>query len=136
MDVTLAMQKAVVAALRGDEDFDAAAEVWDRVPQNSATPYVQIDYVTKTPWPVRSFGQEVTVNLQVWSGEGGAAEALEIVALVDAVLDVDHQTSGITPSGFDVVRMWNEYTDTQPRGEDGMTRGVPMRFRAWVQPSP
>lgn len=135
MDVTLALQKAVVAALRGDAAFDAAAEVWDRVPQGTAAPYVQIDYLTKAPWPARRLGWECSINLQVWSGEGGAAEALEIVALVDAVLDVDHATSGLTATGFEIVRLWNEYTDTAPRGEDGVTRGVPMRFRAWVQPA-
>lgn len=133
MDVALALQKGVFKALTEDAPFTAAASVYDRVPERAAVPYVQIDYITRMVWPARPLGWELTVHLQVWSGEGGAAEGLEIVDLVNAVLDVDHDTAGIITPGFRVVRLWNEYTDTAPRGDDGMTRGVPMRFRAWMQ---
>lgn len=134
MDVTLAVQKAIVLALRANAGFAAAAEVWDTPPQHAAVPYVQIDYVTKQPWPAKLLGWELTVNMQIWTGSGSAAEALEIVELIDAVLD---DVATLAPTGFSVVRCWNEYTDTSGyRGEDGYTRGVPVRYRLWVQESP
>ena len=133
MDVALAVQQAVVVALRANGSFAAAATVWDRVPQGQAAPYVQIVSTTKQPWPAKRLGWEVTLTATVWTGTGSAQQALDIVALMDAVLD---DTSTLAPTGYAVVRCFNEFTDTIDRGEDGVTRGAAVRYRIWVQTAP
>lgn len=103
--------------------------VYDYVDENTKFPYVTIGDPTVTPFPTKtSHGEEVLVNLHVYSKYKGKGEAFGILNLmVQAATKSDLQLEG----GFSVFRMElegiNVITDI-----DGKTKHGIARFKVWV----
>ena len=103
--------------------------VYDYVDENTKFPYVTIGDPTVSPFPTKtSHGEEVLVNLHVFSKYKGKTEAFEILNLmVRAATKEDLQLEG----GFTVIRMelegMNVITDI-----DGKTKHGIARFKVWV----
>ena len=103
--------------------------VYDYVDENTKFPYVAIGDPTVSPFPTKtSHGEEVLVNLHVFSKYKGKAEAFGILNLmVQAATKSDLQLEG----GFTVFRMelegMNVITDI-----DGKTKHGIARFKVWV----
>lgn len=102
--------------------------VYDYVDENTKFPYVTIGDPTISPFPTKtSHGEEVLVNLHVFSKYKGKTEAFEILNLmVQAATKED-----LTIEGFTFIRMelegMNVITDI-----DGKTKHGIARFKVWV----
>jgi len=103
--------------------------VYDYVDENTTFPYVTIGDPTVSPFATKtSHGEEVLINLHVYSKYKGKTEAFEILNLmVQAATKSDLQLEG----GFSVFRMelegMNVITDI-----DGKTKHGIARFKVWV----
>jgi hypothetical protein len=127
-DPSLALQKALVAALRGETD--AGVNVFDDVPTSDPFPRITLgEGQTIGDFQDCRDGSEVFIELNVWSRKVGFPEAKTIASqartiLNDADLDLDGH-----------VRDLMEFQDTvYSRDPDGRTRRARMTLRALTQP--
>lgn len=103
--------------------------VYDYVDENTKFPYVTIGNPTVSPFDTKtSHGEEVLVNLHVFSKYKGQTETFDILNLmIRAATKEDLQLEG----GFAVFRMelegMNVITDI-----DGKTKHGIARFKVWV----
>lgn len=132
MSVELALQKAIIDTLKDDAGLAVALaqRVYDKVPATAALPYVHFRYIQVIADEADCVdGQEVHIDLDVWSNKPGKTEASRIVGLVRSalngrtlVLDEPHALLEITFQDSDVG----------DGGAEGLTRGR-MTFRALVE---
>lgn len=124
------LHEAFYNQLSGDTALKSRVTgVYDYVDENTKFPYVTIGDPTVSPFSTKtSHGEEVLVNLHVFSKYKGKMEAFGILNLmVQAATKTDLQLEG----GFSVVRMElegiNVITDI-----DGKTKHGIARFKVWV----
>ena len=82
-DPTLALHTALLAALQGV----CSCDVWDGVPQDTAYPYVVMEYTSSSNADFIG-GQRVDeryVYLSVWSRVDGQAEVMDIMSEIDTL---------------------------------------------------
>jgi len=113
-DSTLALQEALIAALRGDAAIAAlvgtqafaspigtVVKVFDPAPQEVTFPYVSLGSEICEPLDTATAtGSETAWQIDVWSRKPGAAEAREIMAAIRACL---HEAD-LTVAGHQFVR--------------------------------
>lgn len=97
IEPSLALQKAVVAALKADAALQGlvGGRVFDRVPGDAAYPYVSLgDETVVDDGDQCHAGAETSLTLDVWSDEVGRVQAKQIAARVAAVLDAELAVDG------------------------------------------
>jgi hypothetical protein len=124
------LHEAFYAQLSGDTALNSKVTgVYDYVDENTKFPYVTIGNPTVSPFPTKtSHGEEILVNLHVYSKYKGKTEAFDILNLmIRAATKEDLQLEG----GFTVFLMelegMNVITDI-----DGKTMHGIARFKVWV----
>ncbi len=124
------LQPAIVAKLKGDATLmGMITGVFDHVPQGQAFPYIQVGEATETPR--NTFGRkgrEATLTIHIYSQYQGFKEGLQIYSKVDDLLDGEP----LQLSTFQLVFLQNDGTNTII-GPDGITRQIPVQYRAFVQ---
>jgi hypothetical protein len=129
IDVSLALQDAVVAALRTDESVSALVgpRVYDRVPSGAVRPYISIGPSQATQDDATCIeGMEVFQQVDVWSSQPGYAECKTIAAAVKTALHrLEIEKSGVT---FEIE---HRFTNTF-RDADGLTSHSVLSFRALI----
>lgn len=128
-DPSLALQKAIIAALRGATD--AAGNVFDTVPEGDAFPRVTVgDGQSIADLADCYDGTETNLQIDVWSRAVGWPEAKRIASAVRETLhDAD-----LTLDGHHLELLQFEGAQFL-RDPDGITRHVAMTFRALTQPA-
>lgn len=136
-DPSLALQAAIVAALKGSADLTAllAERIYDRVPEAARFPYMsygedQVAEADADGGTCLIEGFEVFVTLHVWSRAVGRAEAKRIGGAVRATL----HNRALPVSGFALHEFEHISTDyfTDP---DGLTTHGVCQFRALIDPA-
>lgn len=125
---TLALQKAVVAALLGDAAVTAAVgdRLYDAPPREPVFPYVTIGETRVSDWSTGTEeGAEHRLSLQVWSRERGKRQCYEIMDAIEATL----HDAALTLDGHALVNLRFEFAEVG-RERDGITWRAAMRFRA------
>lgn len=130
-DSQFALQEAIYTALTGDATLQGfiSTRVYDRPPQDSAFPYVDIGEGTATDFDTKTEnGMEQTVSIHSWSRDQGRKEVKQIMsAIVDAL---DQQSLSVT--GHSLVLLRFEFS-TVEHDPDGYTQHGVQRFRALTQ---
>lgn len=132
MSVELALQKAIVGKLKADADLTAAVagRVYDKVPSTAVLPYIHFRYVQAVEDSADCLdGQEVFIDLDVWSNAVGKPEASRIVGLVRSALN--HQEL-VLDDPHALLEITHQDSDVGDGGAEGLTRGR-MSFRALVE---
>ena len=123
------LQQAIFTALNVSAvTSDLSCGVYDDVPQNATYPYIALGEETVIDFSTKDIhGNEITINIHVWSQYKGSKETKQIM---DKIHDLLHNTS-ISVSGFNLVNIRFEFSDIL-RDPDGITRHGVMRFRAII----
>lgn len=137
-----AVQRAIVAILRGDATLDGllarAKNVTPPVPavvdgpaEGQAYPYVSTgDHLSISANDLTSFGREITETLHVWTQTRSMAPGQTIADRIVALLD--HQVAAVSavlvPLGHRCVRIEHEF-DQALRDPDPQIRHHVLRFR-------
>lgn len=126
-DPSLALQKAVVAALRAA----VGAAVYDQVPPSSVFPRITVgEGQVLGDYADCYLGSDTSFDVHVWSRAVGFPEAKALAsqvrdALHDQMLPLDGHTVGLL-----------QFTQSQMlRDPDGLTSHLVLTFRALTQPS-
>lgn len=130
---TLALQKAVVAALTADAAVGALIgdRIYDATPRNATFPYLTIGQTNLVDWSTGTeAGAEHELMLHAWSRERGKREVYAIAEAVAAVL----HDAALTLDGHALVNLRLEFSDTR-RDPDGITYHAALRFRAVTEPT-
>ena len=133
-DSQLAVQAAVVAALRADSSLtgllaEGAASVLDHVPQSTPFPYLVVGESASKAFDTKTEeGMEQLVTLHSWSTYSGMAEIKDIMAAVVAALD----RASLTVIGHDLVDI-SFLSSEAMLDEDGVTRHGLQRFRVLTE---
>lgn len=128
LDAGAAVQMAVWQALTAAPSIGAG--VYDRVPENAAYPQIEITGGMQRDWShavVR--GEQITVEIHIWSRYNGYAEARSLMAEVRRRLDL--QPLVLPVEGMNLVDMMYTTTDLM-MDVDMMTRHGIVRFNATV----
>ncbi len=122
----LECQKAIYSRLTGDSTLNAIISgVYDRVPDNTAYPYVTIGNAQWRDWSTQSRqGSEIHLDVHAYSRKGGRKEALDIMARVYALL---HDGS-LSVTGHHLVMMRCESAQVRQM-EDGLSYAGEMNVR-------
>ena len=127
-DPALALQKAVRDALRNSAPLTAliGTRVYDRVPQGTAFPFVQIgeDFLLGDD----TYGDftEATVTVHVYSRAVGKVEAKTIAGVIRDVLAVQ-----LRVAGFQTVE-WRFLSTRSIPDRDGLTEHLVMEFEYYL----
>ena len=124
----LALQKALVLALKADADVSAlvSTRVYDEPPESVTYPYVRIGGIE--PSPVRTDGKsasEVTFGIEAHSRP--ASGRVECTRIAEAVVAALNETS-LVVTGFTTV-MVHWVTQTVARDSDGQSYSGTIVFR-------
>jgi hypothetical protein len=128
LDAGAAVQQAVFQALTAAPPIGAG--VFDRVPENAAYPQIEITGSTQRDWShavVR--GEQITVEIHIWSRYNGFMEARALMAEVRRRLDL--QPLVLPVDGMNLVDMMYTTADLM-MDVDTMTRHGILRFNATV----
>lgn len=130
-DPSLALQKAVVAALRADVTA-VSGRVYDHVPADATAPYIAVgDWQTLDASVECVDSTEIIADLHVWSrGAVGQVEAKEIASAVRASL----HGADLTLDDFALVEILHRDT-RMLRDPDGISTHAVVTFRALVDPA-
>jgi hypothetical protein len=126
-DSTLALQAAIVAALRADGGLSSlvADRIWDRAPQGGAFPFVSLGPELSAPWEGSDLeGWEVEWQVDTWSRGDGAVECRRVMAAVASVLH--REPLSVSDHRLVLGSLIAQRTMDDPDGET--THGV-QRFR-------
>lgn len=127
-DPSLAIQKAVVAALSGNTD--AGSNVFDTPAPTNPYPRITVGEGLSVPNLADCYeGTETIAEIVVWSRAVGFPEAKRIASQVRSIL---HDAAlPLTGHILDLL----QFQSAQPlRDPDGLTRRVDMTFRFLTQP--
>jgi hypothetical protein len=129
-DPSLALQKAMVGAMRNMVPPVSGGRIYDQVPAQPVFPYVTVGDVQVLPDKADCIdGSETFPQVDVWTRSTGYPETKQIAtdvlaALDDQPLDVD---------GFNLVVF--EFTEVRYlRDPDGLTRHGVLTFHGLLQP--
>ena len=131
MSAAAELQRAVVAALKGDSGLAAlvADRVFDHTPATAAFPYVTLGRLTSYDWSTATErGSEHLVTLHAWSQGNGKRQALALMARADAAL----HDRPLVLDGYALVNLRLEMTELAYDDAQGAYRGT-MRLRAVVE---
>lgn len=127
-DGQLALQKALVAALRGATD--AGPNVFDRVPSSNPFPRVTLGPAQALPNLADCMdGTETFLQIDVWSRTTGMVECKRIAGQVRAVL---HDATLVLDEHE--LQMLQVDSVNYLHDPDGQTEHAAMTFRALTQP--
>lgn len=134
-DASLALQKAIVAALKADAHLKVLIgdppRIYDDPPRDAPFPYVTIGASTLADWDTSEApGFEHAILLHAWSRYGGRREARLIQGALHAAL---HERA-LSLDGHRLANLRFEFADVF-RDEDGETAHAVMRFRAVTEPN-
>lgn len=118
-DNNVAFRTAVYAALNTALSSSPAVPVYDYTPQNTAYPYVTIDYQDDSNADFLSERKTRKVMyFAVWSNYRGQKEVLQIMSRIDTAL---HQKSLALSSGrIAQMRILSKRTNREPDGQTFM----------------
>lgn len=118
-DNNVAFQTAVYTALAAALGSAPAVPVYDYTPQNTAYPYVTIDYQDDANADFLSQRKTRKVMyFAIWSNYRGQKEVLQIMSRIDAAL---HQKSLALSSGrIAQMRVLSKRTNREPDGQTFM----------------
>lgn len=124
-----ALQTAVYARLNGDATLmGLVSGVYDEVPAAVGMPYLTLGETVEIPDDAHDRqGLESTLTLHIWSRYRGFAEAVEVLAACDRLLD----RAPLTVDGFTDVSVAHEWHQTM-RDPDPDVRHLPVRYRVWL----
>jgi Protein of unknown function (DUF3168) len=129
MSATLALQSALIAALRADADLTTllgGEAVYDGAPQGADLPHVTLaDLASLDLSGAGAAGQEHFATFHVFSRDGGRRQALEILAAMTALLD----DAALSVAGHTLVNLAIERTEARRQADGKTWRGM-MRVRA------
>ncbi|WP_375458886.1 DUF3168 domain-containing protein [uncultured Enterovirga sp.] len=133
-DPALPLQKALVAALKGDADITAVVgdRIYDTPPMAAAYPYVTLgeDQILPDRGDGGYEGSDVTLTLHVWSRATGFPEAKRVAAATRAAL-----AGGLTlEAGTRLVDLTFEEARFL-REPDGVTSHGVLTFTALTEPA-
>jgi len=140
MSVELALQKAIVARLRGDAALLAitgplaapatGARVYDNVASGTSTPYVNVRSVQAVDDGADCVdGQEVFIDLDAWSTDPGKVQASRMAAAIRKSLNF---APLILDEPYALLEI--SHRDTQVDSpSDGITTRARLSFRALVE---
>lgn len=127
-DAQLALQKALVAALRGSTD--AGASVFDDVPASNPFPRITLGPSQALPNLADCMdGTETFLQVDVWSQTAGMVEVKRIAGQVRGVL----QDAELALDGHVLQQLLVDST-SYLRDPDGKIKHAAMTFRALTQP--
>lgn len=127
-DPALAVQKAVVAALRANAAVSAivGARVFDQPPQGAEFPYVELGDIQTIGRPTdRLLPSEVYVTLHTWSRAVGKVETRRVMGAIRDALD--EAALALEGHALDVLQYETGHATDDP---DGLTKHGVMTFRA------
>ena len=128
----LELQKAVLAALAGDEDLTAALggpRIFDHVPADTPFPYLTFGRTSVFDWSTSSeAGFEQLLTLHAWSKAQGKTEALEIMDLVAALLN----DQPLTLESHRLVSIRQEFSEVRYDDDLAVYHGL-LRFRVLIE---
>lgn len=130
--VSLSLQKAIVAALKGDVIVSSmvGANVYD-TPNVDTFPRVTLGEDQVIPQYAQCYtGDEVIITIHVWSRAVGFPEAKRIAAAIRAALD----DADLILDGFRLVLLHIE-GERFIRETDGQTSHAVLTFRALTEPT-
>lgn len=127
VDVLGPLQQAQYDRMTGDATLmGKVTGVFDRVPEGTAFPYVQLGEQIATPQGAHDrYGRRTVFTLHVWSAHDGFSEAYGIV---DDLLRL-FELQDLTVAGHHTVVVRHVQTVTM-RDPDGDLRHVAVRFAA------
>jgi len=129
IDVSLAMQDAIIAALRADPAIAAkvAARIYDRVPNNAARPYIAFGPSQVNEERIDCIdGAEVFQQVNVVSEDPGFAECKTISNLVRTAIHKFQASQGSLR--FEIEHRFTNIF----RSPDGVTNIGAISFRATI----
>ncbi|SFG10643.1 DUF3168 domain-containing protein [Sporolactobacillus nakayamae] len=87
----LNVQDAVFQRLANDPGLSSAVTgIFDKVPENEQFPYVVFGRCYGTPYRTKSTdGERIELTLDIWSGDNGKKETIDLVNLIGAALEED-----------------------------------------------
>jgi hypothetical protein len=133
MSAAIELQKAVVAALTGDNTLVGllgGTKVYDHAPPHVSFPYITLGRTSLFDWSTGTeSGEEQILTLHVWSKGQGKKQALEIIERASEALRPD----ALALSGFHLVSFRQEYSEVRFDEDLSVYRGL-LRFRALVEP--
>ena len=124
------LQKGILTALTADNMLmGMITGIFDRVEEGQEYPYITFADISGADWSTKTTsGMECSVNLHIWSREGGKKEALLIM---ERVHDLLHD-GNITVSGQSLVLSRFSTANVMLESDGIMYRGS-MRFRILLQ---
>lgn len=129
MTAIAALQRAIHARLTGDAELVSllgGAHVYDRAPRGTKPPYVVFaDESTMDYASAGSDGEEIGLDLEIWSSADGRREAAAIAAALRRALSAE---MALEPP-FLLANLEIPETRFGAVSDKGLTRGV-MRIRA------
>ncbi len=133
MSAALALRAAVRSKLVNDEALSGilgGAKIFDETPDSTRAPYIVLaDVESREAGSSIDEGEEHRFTLNIWSREGGLAEALNAAARVATSLD----GSDLELTGHRLANLRWLATDAR-RASDGRHRLASLRFRALTEP--
>lgn len=123
------LQQAIFGALNVSAITSTlSCGVYDDVPQSATYPYIALGEETVIDFSTKdTHGNEITINIHVWSQYKGSKETKQIM---DKIHDLLHNIN-LTVTGHNLINLRFEFSDIM-RDPDGITRHGVMRFRAII----
>lgn len=132
MSVEAALQKAIVARLKGNADLNSlvSGRVYDRVPAGAALPYVHLRNFQAVDDGAECIdGLEVYIDIDVWSNAVGKVEASRAAGTIRKALNYAPLTLDEPYSLAEI-----DHRDTNiGDGGDGILSRARLSFRALVE---
>ena len=133
MSSALALRAAVRSRLVEDATLVAllgGPRIYDEVPSGTGAPYIVLaDMESREAGSSVEEGEEHRLTVNIWSREGGLAEALGAAACVTSSLD----GANLDLAGHNLANLRWLATDARRAG-DGRHRLASLRFRALTEP--
>jgi hypothetical protein len=130
MNTLYELQPAIIEKLKSDVTLTGMVTgIFDDVPQGTDYPFVKVGESSETPR--NTFGRrgrDVSITIDVFSVYEGFKEAFEIYNQIDELLD----GQPLTLSNYSLVYLQNDGMQTI-LAQDGVTRQIPVRYRAFIQ---
>lgn len=132
MSAALALRKAVHARLSTDKQLGVAlggAKIFDEVPGDAVEPYVVLAGIeSRDASTGTEAAEEHRLGIDVWSRQGGLAEALSVAAQVVSLLD----EAPLAPAPYRLIDLRWLATDARRSG-DLRYRIATLTFRALTE---
>lgn len=130
MSAQLAIQQTIYELLSADTELTGKiGGIYDGFPQHEPFPYITLGDGTSTPFATfEHMGEEVFINIHIWSRYKGFKEGLEISRDIHRMLSQQN----IQVADFGTVGSYFDSSDTL-RDPDGITRHFILRYKFIIQ---